>query len=201
MAAPLKVMIVRHGEKPTVKHQAPYGVTRKGEQDWESLTIRGWQRAGGLVSLFDPAGGSLRDALATPVLIYASKPADSTSVADDANGGSRSKRPFETIAPLSARLGLTPNLDFGKGDEAALAKQVLRQKGPVLISWQHEAICAIAQAIVGSNPPKGGLPRKWPGERFDLVWVLDQPAEDGQPWQFTQVPQQLLAGDTDTVIT
>lgn len=200
MAAPLKVMIVRHGEKPTVKHQAPFGVTKKGEQDWESLTIRGWQRAGGLVSLFDPAGGSLRDALATPVLIYASKPADSTPVAD-ADEGSKSKRPFETIAPLSARLEITPNLDFGKGGEAALAKQVLQQTGAVLISWQHEAICAIAQAIVGSKPPKGGLPTKWPDDRFDLVWVLDQPAGDGQPWQFTQVPQRLLAGDTDTVIT
>jgi hypothetical protein len=201
MAIPLKVMIVRHGEKPTVKHQAPFGVTESGEQDFESLTVRGWTRAGGLIGLFDPEREPLRDALATPTLIYASRPRDPAVAVSDSDQGSRSKRPSQTVAPLAARLGITPDLTFGKGDEAALATRVLQQQGPVLISWQHEAISTIAQQIVGSRPPAGGFPAKWPGARFDLVWVLDQPAEDGQPWRFTQVPQRLLSGDSDTVIT
>jgi hypothetical protein len=200
MADTLKVMIVRHGEKPTVKHQAPYGVTKDGAQDWESLTVRGWVRAGGLVPLFGADGGPARDGLATPTLIYASKPGDPASVAD-AEEGSKSKRPCQTVTPLTARLGKAPNLDFGKGDEVELVKQVLQQKGCVLIAWQHEAIFAIAQGIVAANPPEGGLPTKWPGDRFDLVWVFDQPAEGGQSWRFTQIPQLLLPGDSATVIT
>jgi hypothetical protein len=93
-----------------------------------------------------------------------------------------------------------PNLEFGKGDEAGLVADVLRQDVPVLIAWQHEAICAIAQGIVGTHPPQQAIPTKWPGTRFDIVWVLDSPAENGGPWRFTQVPQQLLKGDSDSVI-
>jgi hypothetical protein len=33
------------------------------------------------------------------------------------------------------------------------------------------------------------------------VWVLTPPAGPSQPWGFVQVPQQLLDGDSDTVIT
>jgi hypothetical protein len=39
----------------------------------------------------------------------------------------------------------------------------------------------------------------WPGDRFDVIWTftLDR---DGGRYVFGQVPQQLLGGDTDTVI-
>jgi broad specificity phosphatase PhoE len=196
MATSLKVMIVRHGEKPAVKHVPPLGVTKDGQEDFESLTVRGWQRAGGLACLFRSPHNP---ALVTPELIYASKPRE--DVAADAEPGSKSRRPLETITPLAKRLGISPNLDFGKDQEAALVAQVLKQKEPVLIAWQHEAICAIAEAIVGDNPPKQPIPTKWPDDRYDLVWVLDPPAGNGKKWQFTQVPQQLLNGDSDTVIT
>src|SRR5262245_51956449 len=138
MGALLKVIIIRHAEKPRDKGQPPYGVTSDGEADFESLTVRGWQRAGALVPLFLRAGG----ALAVPTVIYASR------TGKDANGGSKSKRPRQTIAPLAKRLGLEPNLNFGKGDEAALAVDVLGQAGVVLISWQHELIAQIARHLV-----------------------------------------------------
>jgi hypothetical protein len=39
---------------------------------------------------------------------------------------------------------------------------------------------------------------KWPDERFDIVWVLDR---DGERWKFSQLPQMLLAGDSEKPIT
>jgi hypothetical protein len=198
IAMPLaKVMIIRHGEKPTVKHQPPYGVTADGEQDWESLTVRGWLRAGALETLFAPSRGPLPNHLAKPSVIYASKPR-SPGVAADSEA-SRSKRPLQTVSPLAEKLGLAPRLPFGKGDEKALAAEVLQQTGVVLICWQHERIAAIAAELVGKAPPGTTIPSDWPDDRFDLVWVLDPPAGAIGRWSFFQVPENLLSGDQDRV--
>jgi hypothetical protein len=199
----LKVMIVRHGEKPSVKYQAPFGTTADGEQDWESLINPGWLRAGGIALLLDPRQGwPLPAGLATPAKMYASKPSDSADADSDGDKeGSKSKRPLETITPLSARLGHPIDLSFGKGDEKQLVDAVLTQAGPVLISWQHERIPDIANKLVGANPPVGGIPQKWPDTRFDLVWVFDAPVATGQPWTFTQVPQLILPSDSSDRIT
>ena len=43
-------------------------------------------------------------------------------------------------------------------------------------------------------------PATWPANRLDVVWVFTPPAAPSMAWGFVQVPQQLLAGDTDTVI-
>lgn len=195
-----RVMIIRHGEKPTIKHQPPFGVTQDGEQDWESLTVRGWLRAGGIGRLFNPAGDQFPNpALARPTSIYASAPRDpGVALAQDEE--SRSKRPLQTITPLAQELNLAPVVDFGKGREAALARQVLAQHGVVLISWQHEAICDIARNLVAGAEPKVPIPEKWPGDRFDIVWIFDPPPKGKHRWKFTQVPQLLLPGDADTVI-
>src|SRR5690242_18318012 len=117
MAQPGKIMVIRHAEKPTTKHQPPYGVNYVGEQDWESLTVRGWQRAGALVTLFDPSNGApARPHLAVPTIIYASNPRGAGGAEQDE--GSKSKRPLQTVTPLAARLGIVPRLSFAKGDEA-----------------------------------------------------------------------------------
>lgn len=200
MSGPTKVMIIRHGEKPTIKHQPPFGVTLDGEEDWESLTVRGWLRASGLARLFNPVKGAFpNDALARPTSIYASAPRE-PGVALPQDEDSKSKRPSQTITPLAQQLNVKPILDFGKGQEARLAKRVLARNGVVLISWQHEAICDIAHALVSGAEPKAAIPTIWPGERFDIVWIFDPPARDKNRWKFTQVPQLLLPGDADTVI-
>jgi hypothetical protein len=202
MTTPSKVMIIRHGEKPTIKHQPPFGVTADGEQDWESLTVRGWLRAGALEALFAPSNGPPpKPALAKPSLIYASKPRDPGVVAPEDDDSSKSKRPLQTVTPLASKLKIAPNLGYGKGDEAALVKDVLAQAGAILICWQHECIYEIARNLVGTNPPERAIPSKWPGDRFDLVWVLESLSPGAGRWIFTQVPQQLLVDDKDTVIT
>jgi len=49
--APQRVMLIRHAEKPGGAWPGP-GLTEKGEEDKESLVIRGWQRAGALALFF-----------------------------------------------------------------------------------------------------------------------------------------------------
>jgi len=179
-----KIMLIRHAEKPD-EPPPKFGVDEAGQQNAEELTVRGWQRAGALARLFSPRAVQGRDpALATPQAIFA------TAAAHHA----RSLRPQHTVGPLAARLGITPNLDFTVGQENDLAGAAQAAPGAVLISWHHEAIPAIANAIIGNATT---CPQHWPGERFDVIWVFDA----GQSsWRFSQVPQLLLAGDADNPI-
>jgi hypothetical protein len=178
---PAKLMIVRHAEKPV--DGEPVGVRANGHADPESLTPRGWQRAGALARLFVPRDGRFADpALATPTLILATR-------AEEGAGASR--RPKQTVRPLADLLGLELDHRFGKGEEAAAVASLLRHDGVVLVSWIHERVPAIVAALPGAP----AVPRDWPEDRYDVVWVFE-PAPDGG-WTLTQVPQRLLAGDRD----
>ena len=201
MAAPSKIMVIRHAEKPDDDDE---GVNVEGQVDAESVIVQGWQRAGALVPFFAPTNGPLQNAnLAVPNVIYASGPVSSTDDTADKKKkkkGSKSERPLETITPLAQRLDIVPNTSFVEGEEKEMVASALAQSGVVLISWQHDEICKIANYIVASAPP-AGLPSKWPRDRFDVVWVFTPPATSSDPWGFVQVPQQLLSGDTCTVIS
>lgn len=62
--------------------------------------------------------------------------------------------------------------------------------GIVLIDWNHSRIPDCVAAL--PTPPQ--VPKDWPGDRYDLVWVLDH---TGEGWTFSEIPQRLLAGDGD----
>ena len=87
------------------------------------------------------------------------------------------------------------NLNFVEGEEEQVAAAATACAGVVLIAWQHEDIPTIADAILGKT---GVVPSKWPGDRFDVVWVFD--LQEGG-YAFSQVPEMLLAGDLPSVIT
>jgi hypothetical protein len=176
-----KIMIVRHAEKPDDSDQ---GVSPSGQDDSHDLIVQGWQRAGALACLFAPARGPLQSTeLATPQFLFAS---------DDS-----SKRPEETITPLADLLNLDINSSFGKGQEGGVAKAAEAVTGVALIAWQHQDIPAIGNAITGDNTT---VPQKWPGDRFDVVWIFDFDGQSGK-YAFTQVPQCLLPGDKTSVIS
>ena len=186
MTQTIKIMIVRHAEKPADSGK-PHGVDADGEQDKESLIVQGWQRAGALAVLFAPSHGALQNpALVMPECLFASGIAHH----------SESKRPQETITPLAAKLGLTINTQAQKGQEGQVAALAMACGGFALIAWEHQDIPAIANAILGDSTT---APQSWPGSRFDLVWVFDWDAGNRR-YVFSQVPQQLLAGDLPTVI-
>ena len=175
------IFIIRHAEKPDDSNG---GVDQAGASDDKSLIVRGWQRAGALAVFFGSSQG-----LPAPDRIYGSDP--TKEKVDHEKLGSDSKRPLETITPLAAKLGLDPIVKFAKGQEADLAAEIATLKGITLVGWQHEAIPAIANALLGTTK---GIPQKWPGDRFDVVWRFER-ADASKPWAFDQVCQGVLQGD------
>lgn len=187
MAQPQRIMIIRHAEKPYSDDQGQnIGVKLDGSEDGESLVVRGWQRAGALSVLLASAEIAQSRGLSVPQHLYASNP-DSTT----ATGG-KSLRSKQTLIPLAERLGLIICMDWKKGEEAGLCRDVLKQNGTVLISWQHEQIPVIAAAIPGGNIPQT---RNWQDERFDLVWVFDRLPDN--TYSFKEIHQALLSNDLD----
>jgi len=187
MSNPTKIMVIRHAEKPA-KSGSPLGVSTDGNKDSESLIVDGWQRAGGLACFFAPTSGPLQNSkLANPQFLYASGIAHH----------SHSKRPQETITPLSNKLNLTINTQYLKEDYESMVESALKCDGVVLICWEHQDIPAIANQILNNTTTS---PQNWPGDRFDLVWVFDwDPATNA--YTFNQVPQCLLAADSSILIT
>jgi len=181
-----KIILLRHAEKPA-KDKEPYGVTPTGEHSKESLSVRGWQRAGALTNLFAPANGHFQHiSLAKPQFLYASKPLRRKG----------SRRPIETITPLAEKLAIEINSDFQRSDFEDMVQEVVALKGVVLICWQREYLPDIASLILDS---KDIAPLDWPEDRFDLFWVFDLERASSR-YRFKQVPQKLLGGDLTTLI-
>jgi len=199
------IMIIRHGEKPPEPPALPppFGVTADGEQDDHSLSVRGWQRAGALVALFAPPPRQAPvPSIRTPNVIYAFKTDSANDHPHDATGapiGSKGKRAQQTVTPLADKLGalVTLNFTFDKGDEIAMITSAMACHGSVLICWEHHSIPLIAQQLpVNQATP---VPPTWPADphgvgRFDVVWVFAYDQAAGT-YQFSQVAQDLLAGD------
>ena len=176
--APSKIMLIRHGEKPDDASNTG-GVDEAGRADTSQLSVRGWQRAGALVRFFAPLTAPPLQGIAVPSHIFACVP----------RNGSFSLRPLSTVTPLARELGLTVHHEFGKDDIEGQCGALKTISGTALICWAHEPIPAIARGFAGALP---SLPAKWPGKRFDLVWVLDR---DGDDWRFTELGQMLLPDD------
>jgi hypothetical protein len=202
---PATIYVIRHGEKPAdpppvAAGQAaaaatgpPFGVDFQGNQDLHSLLPRGWQRSGALAVLFDPALGPLQAGLQTPATLL--------SPSYGSTAKTTGHRTYQTIQGLSDRLGLAIVSGFAEGSEAQLAASVVSSySGVVLICWEHDHIPAIATSL----PTVAGtvIPQPWPGDRFDVIWTFTLvPGSAPAQYTFGQIPQQLLSGDADTVIS
>jgi len=176
-----KIMLIRHAEKPDDKDG---GVDQKGNADKHDLIVRGWQRAGALVQFFanppDPNSPIKR-----PATIFATEP----------TSGSESNRPLHTVTPLKQWLNISIDSTIAEGSEQDLVDKAIAGNGVVLIAWHHEKIPAIANLILQNQ----SAPQKWPGDRFDVVWIFNRAAAS-DPWTFSQAPQLLLSGDSPDVI-
>jgi hypothetical protein len=202
---PDTIYIIRHGEKPADPPPAaagqaaagspgpPFGVDFQGNQDPHSLLPRGWQRSGALAVLFDPALGPLQAGLQTPAALL--------SPSYGAAAKTAGHRTYQTIQGLSDRLGVAIVSGFAEGSEAQLAASVVSSySGVVLICWEHGHLPAIATSL----PTVAGtvIPQPWPGDRFDVIWTFTLvPGSAPAQYSFGQIPQQLLSGDADTVIS
>jgi hypothetical protein len=196
---PDTIYIIRHGEKPAdpppgggraAAPAAPVGVDFQGNQDPHCLLPRGWQRSGALAVLFDPALGPPQAGLKTPAALL--------SPSYGAPAKTAVHRTYQTIQGLSDRLGLAIVSAFAEGSEPQLAASVVSTySGVVLICWEHAHLPAIATAL--PTVPGTVIPQAWPGDRFDVIWAFTLVPGTAH-YVFGQIPQQLLSGDTDTVI-
>jgi hypothetical protein len=178
---PVSIAIVRHAEKQ-LGDGPPHGVLVDGTPDPDSLIPRGWQRAGALVGLFVPRTGQSGPALLpTPTRLFAS----------EVGPHSHSRRPLETLTPLSERLGVKLDEPFVQDELDQLVVAIRGVDGHVLVAWEHKRIPLIANQLVGDQR---SVPQIWPDERFDLVWVFE-PDPSTDKYSLRQVPQLLLAGD------
>lgn len=183
----LTLLIIRHAEKPGGSLPGP-GLDAEGVKDSKSLLIRGWERAGGWAALFGAGLGGVD--FPKPAAIYAADP-------DSTTGDEPSQRPYETITPLAARLGLTPITTYAVGQERDLVSELVMLSGVALVCWEHKAIeKALLPAIAGDEAIEG-LPRKWDSDRFDIVLRFDR-SGPAAPWSFRQLFPRLLAGDSST---
>ena len=180
--SPTKIMLIRHAEKPVPDGAA--GVAPDGSADPKSLSESGWERAKKLVGFFSQP-------TARPI----EKPDAVFAAAPDAG----SKRPYETVLPLAEALWPGPersqafNIAIPKENVQDLAPAVMAASGVVLVCWEHTLIHDAVSAL----PQTPATPPKWPGDRFDVVWILTA-APGG--WDFEQTPQRLMETDQDTVI-
>ena len=188
--SPEVIYIIRHAEKPLKPRLS--GVDYEGSQNEHSLLPRGWQRSGALAALFHPDFGPVRGGLRTPTVLVAPSFGHP--------GKTAAHRSYQTIQGLSEHLELPITSEFAQGQEQQLADNLVRgQSGVVLICWEHKHIPVIASAL----PVVSGtvIPRKWPGRRYDVIWSFTRGPEPGPVrYAFSQIPQQLLAGDAGTVI-
>ena len=135
--APLTVIIIRHAEKP-----------EKGD----NLSCKGLNRAMQLPGVLIKQFG---------VPNYAYVPAPSVGKA------TKSGRMMQTIWPLAVKYNLTVNSKYDVKQTSALAKNILKRTGTVLVVWEHNNIADIAAAL---GAPAQSL--NWPGNDYDSIWKV-----------------------------
>jgi hypothetical protein len=189
---PEVIFVIRHAEKPEGPHQPPFGVNKDGVQDHHSLWPVGWVRAGALTALFAPADGHFRTGVQAPTVLRSNWYGDKKTTAEH--------RSYETIHPLSRRLGLKIKSTTEAGNEKQLIEDILGDdSGATLVCWEHSRIPALACHI--PTGPGTVIPSRWPDDRYDIIWSFRRQRDEPSPrYAFSQLPQMLLAGDKDSVI-
>lgn len=199
---PRCIYLIRHGEKPAdpgddeqtdTDPDPAGGVDFAGTPNQHSLTPRGWQRSGALAVLFTHTQSDATP-LSVPGQLFAPRyGSGDTETAEH--------RPYQTVLALSALIAQTIRTPCQVGQEVALAHTVLASTADtVLICWEHQNIPAILDAIsaavpITPGPTAASVPTHWPGKRFNLIWQLCRTNANPTTYQFTQIPQAVLAGD------
>ena len=78
-----------------------------------------------------------------------------------------------------------------------MVKEVLGRPEPALIVWHHGTLAKLVRHFPIVNIDD--VPKQWPEERFDLIWVLVRQPWRGTQYRFVVVPQMLLDDDQESV--
>ena len=120
----LKVVIIRHGEKP---------------KDGDNLSCQGQNRALQLAAV-------LHEKLNIPDTIYVP--------ALKSDNETKHSRMFQTISPFAIKYNLPINSKYSADENEKIAKSVFKKDGLVLMVWEHSAIQALAGALGVNNAPQ-----------------------------------------------
>ena len=115
--AALRIVFVRHGEKP-----------KKGN----NLTCEGFNRSLQLPNVLVTKFG-VPNAVFVPAL--------------GLGEATKHSRMFETVIPLAVKYNLSLNTAFEEKDFDKLAVSLKQEKGTVLVSWEHKAISGIVKSL------------------------------------------------------
>jgi hypothetical protein len=120
----LKVVIIRHGEKP---------------KDGDNLSCQGQNRALQLPAV-------LHQKFNVPDYIYvpALKGDEST----------KHSRMFQTISPFAIKYNVTINSKYNSNENEKIARSVLKKSGVVLMVWDHSAIQSLASTLGIHSAPQ-----------------------------------------------
>ena len=119
----LKVVIIRHGEKP---------------ETGDNLSCQGENRALQLAAV-------LYQKFKKPEHTYV----PSLSLGKSTTHA----RMFQTVTPFAIKYNLRINSKFDEKDDKGIADHLLTKTGTVLLVWEHSVIQAIAQKLGVNNPP------------------------------------------------
>jgi hypothetical protein len=133
----LKVVIIRHGEKP---------------DNGDNLNCQGLNRA-----------------MALPKVLFTKFGVANEIYIPTVNAGAKTKsaRMFQTITPYAVKYNLDINSSYDTEDYKNVAKDVLQQRGTVIIVWEHHAIPHIAKALGVQEDIKD-----WSDSDFDSIWII-----------------------------
>ena len=137
-APPLRVVIIRHGEKPV---------------DGDNLSHRGLARAMALPEVLNKVMPTPPDFTYVPC------------IGTDKDQTTR-VRMMQTVLPYAVLYNLTINSDFAPDEIKGLTKQLRRQRGTVLLVWEHHNIVKIAESLGIEEP------QQWPDDDYDSIWTI-----------------------------
>ena len=200
--APAEIYIIRHGEKPAdlappAPNQpppvpGPFRSRFRRQPGHPFVAPARLAALWALAVLFAPAVGALRPGIRAPGALF------SPSYGDPAK--TQSHRTYETIYGLSQRSGARSTLRPGRpgtGSRCSCTGRAGASRAHLLGTPAHSCAGTGIANRAGYDGP-GSL--AWRPVRRDLVFYGCEGSPDVQ-YTFSQIPQQLLAGDTDTVIS
>lgn len=76
-------------------------------------------------------------------------------------------RMLQTVTPLATQANISVNSNFTVNAADALAHDIMKRSGTVLLVWEHENIPEIAAALGVKDAPK------WSDKDYDGIWVIN----------------------------
>lgn len=113
----LKVVIIRHAEKP---------------DEGNNLSCQGFNRSVELAEVLHRLYGKFDE-------VYAAQP--------NVGSKTTSARMFQTISPYAIKYDISVNTEFKSGDVKELAKDLEQQTGTVLVVWEHSTIARLVREL------------------------------------------------------